>query len=275
MSEKYQQRGKGKGDKKHFTPKKGRSGGRSEKGGPAPKLTDEVRLNKYLSNAGICSRREADQLISSGVVAVNGKVITEMGYKVKPDDVVKYDGIEISPDPKRYFILNKPKSFSLRPPSSPKSKSVFNLMKKACKEPIIPMDKLDTEHKGLLVFTNDLDLIKRLNHPKHNINQIFHVQLNRPMQPDHMKQLTTEGVQADRSLIKFDKISYIENKANTEVGIEVKTSNSKIVQVALEELNYKIIMFDRVGFGSLTKKDVPRGNYRELKEKEVSYLKMI
>lgn len=260
---------------------KGRGAGRSfgprnkkPKGEPLPNFSDEVRLNKYLSNTGICSRREADTLIATGVVTVNGEIITEMGFKVKPGDVVKYDGESIKPNTKRYVLLNKPKDFVATNTDAWGRKSVMALIANACKEPILPVDKLDRETKGLLLFTNDHDLAKKLTHPNYKAAQIYHVQLSKSMQPEDMKLLEEEGVFLDTGKVKADKVSYVEGKSNHEIGIEIRSNKNKIVHRILESLGYNVLKLDRVAYGGLSKKDLPRGKYRHLTDNEVSFLKM-
>jgi 23S rRNA pseudouridine2605 synthase len=164
-----------------------------KKGDPLPSFSDEVRLNKFISNAGICSRREADVLIAAGVVMVNNKVITELGYKVKPDDDVKYDGETIKSYNKRYVLLNKPKGFYSTLGESKGRKTAVKLVQKACKELLFPVDKLDKDATGLLLFTNDSDLSKKLNHPRFQSKKLYHVELNKPVTKGHLKKLI-EGV---------------------------------------------------------------------------------
>lgn len=245
-----------------------------DKGEPLPKFSDEVRLNKYLSNAGICSRREADTLIATGVVSVNGEIITEMGYKIKPSDVVKYDGHSVNTATKRYVLLNKPKDFVCSNDDAWGRKTVLSLVAKACKESVFPVDKLDREVTGLLLLTNDSDMIKKLTHPKFKVSQLFQVSLDKSMQPEHMKLIEEEGVFLDTTKLKVDAISYIEGKSNHEVGVEIKSPKYKTVIRIFEKLGYKVLKLDRVKYAGLTKKDLPRGMYRHLTANEVSFLKM-
>lgn len=260
---------KGKGG---FSGKRGFS--KKKKTEPLPKFSDEIRLNKYLANTGICSRREADVLIQTGVVSVNGEIITEMGYKVKPGDSVKYDGESIKQDVKRYVLVNKPKGFVTSNNDPWGRKSLFALVDKACKERIVPSDKLGREELGLMLFTNDNDLILKLNHASSTINQLFHVTINKSFDVEHKLLLTTDGLFLDTHKIIFEELNIIENKGGNELGIRIRSANVKVIQKVLEKLGYKVITLDRLEYGPLTKKDLPRGKYRHLTEKEIAFLKM-
>lgn len=246
---------------------------RKPSGPPMPKFSEDVRLNKYLSNAGICSRREADVLIETGVVTVNGEIITELGYKVKPGDVVKYDGERINTEKKRYVLLNKPKDFVTRLDDPLARKNVMGLVIKACKERIFPLDKMEREATGLLLFTNDSDLTKKLTHPKQNLTRIYHITTDKPFQPEHLEKLVS-GVHMDDEMMRVSQASYVDGKTSREIGIEVRTVRTKIIERMIERLGYSIVKIDRVQYGSLTKKDLPRGHYRHLTEQEVAFLKM-
>lgn len=271
-------RGGGKPKKANATSRTGRAidsstNKRKPSGPPMPKFSDEVRLNKYLSNAGICSRREADVLIETGVVTVNGEIITELGYKVKPGDTVKYDGERINTEKKRYVLLNKPKDFVTRLDDPLARKNVAGLVIKACKERIFPIDKMDREATGLLLFTNDSDLTKKLSHPKQNFTRIYHVTTDKPFQAEHLEKLVT-GIHLDDEMMRVVEASYVDGKTSREIGIHVKAVRTKVMERMIERLGYSIVKIDRVQYGSLTKKDLPRGHYRHLTEQEVAYLKM-
>ena len=246
---------------------------RQRKGDTLPSFGENVRLNKFLSNAGIASRREADVLISTGVVSVNGEIVTEMGYKVKPGDEVKYDGHTIKTATKRYVLLNKPKGFvtSLNDPFG--RKNAYGLIQKACKEVVFPMGKMDKDAVGLVLYTNDSDLEKKMTHPKHKPARLYQVELTRKMQPEDMEKLRS-GVLLDDGTIRFDKAEYVSGKEMYEIGLEVRSTKSQVVHRALEALGYNISKLDRVTFAGLTKKDLPRGHYRMLTDKEVAFLKM-
>lgn len=245
-----------------------------KKGDPLPSFNDDaVRLNKYLSNAGICSRREADVLIKTGVVSVNGEIVTEMGYKVKLTDVVKYDGGSINAEKKRYVLLNKPKGFITTMDDPQGRKTVMSLVKKACRERIYPVGRLDRETTGLLLFTNDGDLAKKLTHPRHKASKIYHVELNKKVTKEDLGKLLT-GIPLDDGTSTFDKAEYVSDADAKQIGVELHSGKNRIVRRTFEALGYKVVKLDRVMFSGLTKKDVPRGMYRKLTEKEVAFLKM-
>ncbi|NVK66954.1 MAG: RNA-binding S4 domain-containing protein [Flavobacteriales bacterium] len=246
---------------------------KQRKGDTLPSFGENVRLNKFLSNAGIASRREADVLISTGVVTVNGEIVTEMGYKVKPGDEVKYDGHTIKTATKRYVLLNKPKGYvtSMNDPFG--RKNAYGLIQKACKEAVFPMGKMDKDTTGLVLYTNDSDLDKKMSHPKHKPVRLYHVELNKKVQPEDMEKLRS-GVLLEDGTIQFEKAEYVNGSEMYEIGIEVSSTKSQVVRRAMEALGYVVTKLDRVTFAGLTKKDLPRGHYRLLNEKEVAFLKM-
>jgi len=244
-----------------------------KKGDPLPFFSDEVRLNKFISNAGICSRREADVLIAAGVVMVNNKVITELGYKVKPDDDVKYDGETIKSYNKRYVLLNKPKGFYSTLGESKGRKTAVKLVQKACKELLFPVDKLDKDATGLLLFTNDSDLSKKLNHPRFQSKKLYHVELNKPVTKGHLKKLI-EGVDLEDGKTNVIHASHVEDGTSREVGIEISSGKKQVIHRMFESMGMAVVKLDRVRFSGLTKKDLPRGMFRHLTENEISFLKM-
>lgn len=244
------------------------------KGDPLPNFNDnEIRLNKFLSNAGICSRREADVLIETGVVTVNGEIITEMGYKVKPGDQIRYDGATINAETKRYVLLNKPKGFITTMDDPMGRKTVMGLVRKACKERVYPVGRLDRETTGLLLFTNDGDLAKKLTHPRFKAGKIYEVELDKNVTSSHLKMMV-EGIQLEDGTTRFDAAEFLDDKDGRLVGVELHSGKNRVVRRAFEALGYKVRKLDRVTFAGLTKKDLPRGRYRSLSEKEVSFLKM-
>jgi 23S rRNA pseudouridine2605 synthase len=273
---------KSKGPKKELKPKELKARGRFidyktklKKGDPLPTFNEHaIRLNKYLSNAGICSRREADVLISTGLVSVNGEIVLEMGYKVKPDDVVKYDGGTLKSEKKQYVLLNKPKGFVTTMDDPLGRKTVMSLIKKACKERVYPVGRLDRETTGLLLFTNDGDLAKKLTHPLHKAGKIYHVELNKKVSSEHLKKLVA-GIDLEDGKSAFDKAEFVNVENAKEIGVELHSGKNRVVRRAFESLDYKVTKLDRVMFAGLTKKDLPRGAYRLLTEKEVSFLKML
>ena len=244
-----------------------------KKGDPLPSFSDEVRLNKFISNAGICSRREADVVIAAGVVMVNNKVITELGYKVKPDDDVKYDGETIKSYNKRYVLLNKPKGFYSTLGESKGRKTAVKLVQKACKELLFPVDKLDKDATGLLLFTNDSDLSKKLNHPRFQSKKLYHVELNKPVTKGHLKKLI-EGVDLEDGKTNVIHASHVEDGTSREVGIEISSGKKQVIHRMFESMGMAVVKLDRVRFSGLTKKDLPRGMFRHLTENEISFLKM-
>jgi len=241
---------------------------------PIPKTdTDLIRLNRYLANAGICSRRDADDLIKAGLVEVNGKIVNEMGFKVKPDDKVKYAGETISPEKKVYVLLNKPKDFITTKSDPQNRRTVMHLLKGIGKERVYPVGRLDRMTTGLLLFTNDGQLAKKLTHPRHGVKKLYHVHLDKAVSGDHLKEMS-EGVKLDDGVMKADDISFVGSDKN-QVGIEIHSGKNRIVRRLFEHFGYKVIKLDRVSFAGLTKKDLPRSKWRFLKEQEVSMLKML
>jgi 23S rRNA pseudouridine2605 synthase len=235
-----------------------------------------VRLNKYLSNAGIASRREADELIRLGLVSVNGKVITELGVKVDPQkDVVQYDDAVIRPEKFQYVLLNKPKDFLTTVKDPEGRKTVMSVVSSACKERIYPVGRLDRHTTGLLLFTNDGDLAKRLTHPKHGFPKLYHVETSEKISWAHIEQIR-KGIDLEDGPIKADEIDYVGDAKDTkQVGIRIHSGRNRVVRRIFEQLGYTVKKLDRVMFAGLTKKDLPRGRYRHLTEKEISFLKMI
>lgn len=234
-----------------------------------------VRLNKYLSHAGICSRREADKLIESGCVTVNGEVVKEMGYLVKPEDVVTYCGRELKGEISRYFLLNKPKGFITTLDDPQDRRTVMMLMDGACSERIYPVGRLDRNTTGLLLFTNDGNLAKKLTHPSSRVYKIYHVELDKPVSRESMNQML-EGLDLEDGLIRVDDVQYVEGTSDRKsVGVALHSGKNRIVRRIFEHLGYEVVKLDRVVFAGLTKKDLPRGRYRELTEKEVGFLKML
>lgn len=245
-----------------------------KKGDPLPTFNeDEIRLNKYLSNAGISSRRDADVLIKTGLVTVNGEIIQEMGYKVKKTDVVRYDGGTINPEIKRYVLLNKPKGFLTTMEDPMGRKTVMSLVKKACRERIYPVGRLDKETTGLLLLTNDGDMAKKLTHPRHRASKIYHVELNKRLNSEDAEKLMS-GVDLEDGRSNFDKVEYVNPEDAREIGVELHSGKNRIVRRTFEALGYTVTKLDRVTFAGLTKKDLPRGYCRHLTEHEVAFLKM-
>ncbi len=239
---------------------------------PKKKNTDEMRLNRFVANAGVCSRREADTYISAGMVTVNGKPVVELGVKVKPTDEVRFDGRLLNPEKKVYLLLNKPKNYVTTTDDPHADKIVMELVKNACPERIYPVGRLDRNTTGVLLFTNDGDLSKRLTHPSHNMKKIYQVSLDRPVEAGHLDEILN-GIELEDGPIAADDISYISNEEKTEVGIEIHSGKNRIVRRIFEHFDYRVKKLDRVYFAGLTKKNLPRGKWRFLSEKEIQFLK--
>jgi len=233
--------------------------------------TEGWRLNRYIANSGICSRREADKLIESGQIKVNGAVIREMGYRVKSTDSVKYGGKKLNPEQKQYILLNKPKGF-ITTTSDPKGrKTVMELVSKACDEQIFPVGRLDRATTGLLLFTNDGDLAKKLTNPANNIKKVYQVTLDKPITKTDFGAII-EGLQLEDGPVTVDDLAVV-SPDNKVLGIEIHIGKNRIVRRIFEHLGYQVEKLDRVVFAGLTKKDLPRGKWRELSEKEVRRIK--
>lgn len=246
---------------------------KQKKGDPMPKFDEDgIRLNKYLSNAGICSRREADVFIANGIVSVNGIIITEMGHKVLNTDVVKYGDDAVRSATKRYVLLNKPKGFITALDDAQGRKTVMSLVKKATKEQLYPVGRMEKEATGLLFFTNDGDMMKKLTHPQYKAKKIYHLELDKPVRKEDLEKLMS-GIDLEDGKTFFDKAEYVKDNSR-EIGVELTTGKNSVARRAMESMGYVVIKVDRVQYAGLTKKDLPRGHYRVLNEKEVNFLKM-
>jgi len=234
---------------------------------------DLIRLNKYIANAGICSRREADQLIEAGAIKVNGKVVTELGTKVSPTDKVQYGDTTLRSEQPVYVLLNKPKGFITTVDDPYDRKTVMGLVRNAAKERIYPVGRLDRNTTGLLLFTNDGELAKKLTHPSHRVDKIYHVVLDKSLTKKDFEQIAS-GIKLEDGFIKVDEISYVEGESKKDIGIRIHSGRNRIVRRIFETLDYKVMRLDRVVFAGLTKKDLPRGRWRHLTKEEVRYLKM-
>lgn len=232
-----------------------------------------IRLNKYLANAGVASRREADELIKAGVVAVNGKVITEMGYKIKPTDKVKYGGESIRNEKKVYLLMNKPKDYITTVDDPFGRKTVLQLLGKI-KQRVYPVGRLDRATTGLLLFTNDGDLTRKLTHPKFGVKKIYHVTTDKNVTKGDLIKMT-KGVDLEDGEAVFDVALHVGNGSDKkQIGVELHSGKNRVIRRTFEALGYKVVKLDRVVFAGLTKKDLPRGKWRYLSELEVSQLKM-
>ena len=234
---------------------------------------EEIRLNRFIANAGICSRREADQLISAGEISVNGEVVTELGAKVRGSDEVSYKGKLLNAEKKVYLLLNKPRGYVTTLDDPHAEHTVMELVSQACEERIYPVGRLDKETSGLLLFTNDGDLAKKLAHPSYEKKKIYHVFLTREFSEEHLEQIT-RGIGLDDGVIAADAVSYVDPQDKTQVGIEIHSGRNRIVRRIFEHFGYKIARLDRVVFAGLTKKNLPRGKWRFLTPREIGFLKM-
>jgi 23S rRNA pseudouridine2605 synthase len=232
-----------------------------------------MRLNKYLSNAGVASRRDADNLILSGAVKVNGVVVDKLGSKISPTDKVTYGDSAVRTERKVYLLLNKPKDYITTLDDPKDRKTVMELIAGACRERIYPVGRLDRNTTGLLLFTNDGELTTKLTHPKFGVKKVYHVSLNKGLKPDDFKAIV-EGVELEDGLAKADDLAFV-GEGKKEVGIEIHSGRNRIVRRIFEHLGYDVLKLDRVVFAGLTKKDLPRGKHRFLTGKEISFLQMI
>ncbi|RZF61272.1 pseudouridine synthase [Sphingobacterium corticibacterium] len=238
-----------------------------------PKDDGLIRLNRYISNAGVCSRRKADELIESGVVSVNGEVVTELGTKVDPaKDEIKYNGERLKREKMVYVLLNKPKDFITTTDDPQERRTVMQLVAKATKERIYPVGRLDRNTTGLLLLTNDGALAEKLSHPRNNISKIYHVELDKNLTQGDFNKIQF-GIELEDGVIKPDDISYVQGGSRNEIGIQIHSGKNRVVRRIFESLGYEVIKLDRVVYANLTKKDLPRGRWRYLEEKELIQLK--
>ena len=248
---------------------------RGRKNSPAKKSEDDglIRLNRYISNAGICSRRKADELITAGVVSVNGEVVTELGTKVDPfKDTIKYNGETLKREKMVYVLLNKPKDYITTTDDPQERRTVMHLVEKASRERIYPVGRLDRNTTGLLLMTNDGDLADKLSHPRNSITKLYQVELSKSLTQGDLNKLTF-GLELEDGVIKPDAVSYVAGGSKREVGIQIHSGKNRIVRRMFEHLGYEVVKLDRVVYANLTKKDLPRGRWRYLDEKEVIQLK--
>ena len=265
--------GKGRGDKtfkldRAALPELTTKARKVVKRGEKPDDPDTMRLNKYISNSGICSRREADRLIEAGAVSVNGKIVTELGTKVGPADKVQYGDQTINREKPKYVLLNKPKGYITTVDDPDDRKTVMSLVAGACRERIYPVGRLDRNTTGLLLFTNDGMIAKKLTHPRYGIKKIYHVEIDKALtRADYLK--IEGGFRLEEEMIQVDSIEYIgDGKDKKQIGIELHSGQNRIVRRIFEHFDYKVLRLDRVYYAGLTKKNLPRGHWRLLKEQE-------
>ncbi len=234
-----------------------------------------IRLNKFIANAGVCSRREADKLIETGAVKVNGVIVTELGVRVSPADKVQLGDQTLSSEKLRYVLLNKPKGYITTSNDPFKRNTVMHLVEDACRERIYPVGRLDRNTTGLLLFTNDGELTKRLTHPRFGVRKVYDVELDKPLSKKDMESITG-GVELDDDTILIDDIAYVDyDNSRKHIGIELHSGQNHVVRRIFEKFGYEVLKLDRVMIGSLTKKDLQRGRWRHLKDEEVRMLKRL
>lgn len=239
------------------------------------KKTEGVRLNKYIANAGVCSRRDADKLIEGGKISVNGKIVKEMGVKIYPTDKVLYKGKKLKNEKFVYVLLNKPKGFITTMHDPEGRKTVMSLVKHACEERIYPVGRLDRNTTGLLLFTNDGEVAKKLTHPRHRVKKIYHVELSEPLEIEDFNKIK-KGLILEDGKIEVDQLEYIDDgKDKSKIGVEIHSGRNRIVRRIFESLEYKVVKLDRIYFAGLTKKNISRSRWKFLSEEEISYLKRI
>ena len=233
--------------------------------------SDGIRLNKYIANSGVCSRREADTYIATGLVSVNGKIINEMGYKVKPGDDVRFDGRRISPEPNTYILLNKPKGVATTT-SQTKGLTVMDLISNATSAKVKPIGRLGRNATGLLLFTNDDKLVNKL-HSK-GMERLFHIELDKNLKAADLKKIS-EGFNVKGKEVSVEEISYVENAPKKEIGLRIKHMGNSVIRDIFSELGYDVIRVDCVTIAHLTKKDLPRGRWKLLTKQEIELFAMM
>ena len=262
-------------DRKHRSNKRkpGDTKTKSGKDSPQKPLKKSIRLNKYIAQAGICSRREADKLIESGKIKVNNKVVREMGFQVNHGDQVHYGKKLLSREKLVYLLLNKPRDFITTTDDPQERKTVMQLVSKACDERIYPVGRLDRNTTGVLLLTNDGELSKKLTHPSHEVVKVYQVELDKPIEQEHFEKIR-DGIELEDGHIKVDDIAMLD-PAGYALGVEIHSGKNRIVRRIFESLGYDVSRLDRVLFAGLTKKDLPRGKWRFLRDKEIVRLKYL
>ena len=232
---------------------------------------DDIRLNKYIANSGVCSRREADDIIKQGLVSINGTVVTEMGYRVKKGDVVKFDGRKILPEPFVYILMNKPKDFITTTDDEKGRKTVLDLLADKIPQRVYPIGRLDRNTTGVLLLTNDGDVAQALTHPSFQIKKVYHAVLDKKVSGTDLDKLV-EGVELEDGVVHADAVAFVDNEDKRHVGVEIHSGKNRVVRRMFEHLGYDVERLDRVSMGIFTKKDLPRGKWRFLKESEIGFL---
>jgi 23S rRNA pseudouridine2605 synthase len=249
---------------------------RAVKSKPKPEIRkpsdEKIRLNRFIAHSGVCSRREADELIRNGLITVNGKIVTDLGTKVLTGDDIKYKNRKLSAEKKVYILMNKPRGYITTVEDPHADQTVIDLIGDACTERVYPVGRLDKETTGVLLLTNDGDLTGKLTHPKYKRKKIYHVFLDKAVTRNDLT-LLTEGVEIDDEMITADAVSYADPEDKTQIGIEIHSGQNRVVRRIFEKLGYRVKKLDRVYFAGLTKKNLQRGKWRFLSDKEISMLK--
>jgi len=262
---------KARPDKKHGKPNKvGKGPAKPQNPVEETKQQGASRLNKYIANSGVCSRRDADKLIAAGEIKINGNIVTELGTKVNPGDTVTYKGKKLKAEKNIYILLNKPKDFITTTDDPQNRKTVMELVKNAAKERIYPVGRLDRNTTGLLLFTNDGDLAKKLAHPSHMVKKIYKVELDKPITTEDFNKIL-DGLTLEDGQVSVDQLAILDN--NKSLGVEIHLGRNRIVRRIFEHLGYDVVKLDRVMYANLDKSNLPRGKWRELSEKEIIQLK--
>ena len=238
------------------------------------KAADEIRFNKYIATSGVCSRRDADIYIQSGNVKVNGVPVTEMGYLVKLNDVVNFDGVTLTPEKKEYILLNKPKNFTTALDEGQEFRNVLELVRGATTAKISAVGRMDKNTTGLLLFTNDTDMIRKFTLPNQKSSKIYQVSLDKNLKYEDLEKIS-KGLVLDGHRVFVEEVSYIENEPKSEIGLKLRTANVKVVRSIFEHFEYNVLRIDRVAFAGVTKKNLPRGNWRYLTDQDIINLKNI
>jgi 23S rRNA pseudouridine2605 synthase len=236
------------------------------------KVQEAVRLNRFIANSGICSRREADDLIRNGLISVNGKVVTEMGLKVTTKDEIRYKNKKLSAEKKVYILMNKPKGYVTTVEDPHADHTVIEIIGDECPERVYPVGRLDKSTTGVLLLTNDGELTGKLTHPRYEKKKIYHVTLDRQVLKNDLFRIT-EGVELEDGIVAADAVAYADSEDKSQIGIELHSGKNRVIRRLFETLGYKVKKLDRVYFAGLTKKNLPRGKWRYLSEKEIVMLK--
>jgi 23S rRNA pseudouridine2605 synthase len=243
--------------------------GDQKKGNKEP---EKIRLNRFIANSGVCSRREADEIIKKGMISVNGKQVTDLGIKVAYSDDIRYKGKKLAAEKKVYILMNKPKGYVTTVEDPHAEHTVLDLLGNLCPQRVYPVGRLDKDTTGVLLLTNDGELTGKLTHPRYNRRKIYHVFLNEPVLKDDLFKLA-EGIELDGEIISADAVSYADPADKTQIGIELHSGQNRVIRRLFESLGYRVKKLDRVYFAGLTKKNVQRGKWRYLSDKEISMLK--